>query len=205
MRNIIEEAPGEHSIILYIENIFSKDDLYLLEKWLVENTFIEQKKMSRKQIWYQRNQEYFCKDWVKRFPRWESNEYDKTLDYFEKKIQCFIRTICDELNYPCVLTPTINSCLINKYSDENDFISPHQDTHLSFGMYPTIIGISVGDTRTLKLKRVNRKIDNININLQHGSVFILAGSTNKYFTHEIEKSKEKKNNRYSLTFREYIT
>ena len=121
-----------------------------------------------------------------------------------------LNDICLELTYPCVQIPTINSCLVNKYSDENDFISPHQDTPLSFGKYPTIIGLSVGDSRTLKLKRiVNSKTkptnNHIMIELNHGSIFILAGSTNHYFTHEIEKTKERKQTRYSLTFREYIS
>lgn len=211
MRQIIQETDTEHSVILYIENVFSKEDLSLLENWLVQNSaFMNQPTMNRKQIWYQRDKAYFCKDWIKRFTRWESKEYDKLLDYFEQKIQTFVNDICLELTYPCVQIPTINSCLVNKYSDENDFISPHQDTPLSFGKYPTIIGLSVGDSRTLKLKRiVNSKTkptnNHIMIELNHGSIFILAGSTNHYFTHEIEKTKERKQTRYSLTFREYIS
>ena len=218
MLTIIPENSNEYSIIMYFENIFTKKELNLLENWLINNNKLNNQNIGikRKQIWFQRDGNYFCKDWINRFPRWESKNYDNVLDKLEIKIQKFINKTID-LNYPNVQIPKINSCLINKYSDNTDFIKPHRDTHLSFGLYPTIIGLSIGATRTLKLKRVLYKKDNIKleldktkqhlnktIDLKHGSIFILAGSANKYFSHEIEKSDLHKKTRYSFTFREYI-
>jgi len=208
MLDIIQEGKDEYSIIMYIENVFNTTELIDLENWLKMNKhFNNDTGVKRKQIWYQRDGYYFCKNWIKRFPRWESKKYDPILNNYELKIQSLIHNL-KELKYPNVYIPKINSCLINKYVDNNEFIKAHQDTPLSFGIYPTIIGLSIGDMRTLRLKRVLYNKDNQYLNkdidLNHGSIFILAGSTNKYFTHEIEKTSQPKNIRYSLTFREYI-
>lgn len=217
MITIIPENDNEYSIIIYLENIITNQELEILEKWLKTNKQLnEEMGIKRKQIWFQRDGYYFCKDWIKRFPRWESKQYDDILDKIELKIQDFINNN-ENLNYPNVSIPKINSCLINKYSDNNDFIKPHRDTPLSFGLYPTIIGLSIGEIRTLNLKRVLYNENNVmlkqdkskqylnqNIDLKHGSIFILAGSANKYFSHEIQKTDKPKKVRYSLTFREYI-
>ena len=47
--------------------------------------------------------------------------------------------------------PIINSCLINKYRNSKDYISPHRDTNISFGEYPTIAGLSIGSEREIVL------------------------------------------------------
>ena len=49
---------------------------------------------------------------------------------------------------------------------------------------------------------INNKQE-IRIKLKHGSMFIMAGAIQKYFSHEIPKT-DSKDTRYSLTFREYI-
>ena len=53
--------------------------------------------------------------------------------------------------------------------------------------------------RDKEKKMLNRKIT-----LESGSMLIMSGTTQKYYSHEIPKTDEKKNIRYSLTFREYI-
>ena len=45
--------------------------------------------------------------------------------------------------------------------------------------------------------------DKYEIELEDNSILIMAGGSQKYFTHEIPEC-EKSNIRYSLTFREYI-
>ena len=67
-------------------------------------------------------------------------------------------------------------------------------------MNPTIIGISYGDTRIFTIKNTKEKYS---FNLESGSMFIMAGSSQRYYTHETEKSNTNKS-RFSLTFREFI-
>ena len=45
---------------------------------------------------------------------------------------------------------------------------------------------------------------NFDIELKHGSLFIMAGSSQKYFSHEIPTETKKLGVRYSLTFREVL-
>ena len=116
------------------------------------------------------------------------------------KVQNNIKKIFEEHNFSQKYIPNINSCLINYYEDGTKFIPPHKDTHLSFGLNPTIIGISYGDTRIFTIKNTKEKYS---FNLESGSMFIMAGSSQRYYTHETEKSNTNKS-RFSLTFREFI-
>ena len=117
-----------------------------------------------------------------------SPRYDDYLKYIEDKLK--------KTNI------FINSCLINKYKDGNDIISPHKDNSYSFGEYPKILIFSVGSDRDIKLTSDIDK-SSIIFKLKPNSLFIMSGGSQKYFTHEILKSNTK-NIRYSLTFREYI-
>ena len=98
--------------------------------------------------------------------------------------------------------PHINSCLINRYKDGNDYIRAHRDTHLTFGRFPTIINISIGETRRLLFKK-NLDDSVIEYNLESGSIFIMSGSSQELYTHEITKS-DTNNERFSLTFRQVL-
>ena len=56
----------------------------------------------------------------------------------------------------------------------------------------------------LKPDTLNNK-DNFDILLKSGSLLIMSGSSQKYFSHSIPTEHNYKNNvRYSLTFREYL-
>ena len=93
-----------------------------------------------------------------------------------------------DLNKYGITLPDINSCLINKYRNGNDYIKPHRDTHLSFGRYPTVINLSIGGTRELYFRSKNKAANNYSFNLESGSLFVMAGSSQEKFTHEITKS-----------------
>lgn len=176
---------------------------------------------ARLQKWYQKDGKYFCSKWMEKLPWWESCQYEKILTNIEKKLQYDIENTTELgylLNKHNITIPTINSCLINKYRDGSDHIAPHCDTYHSFGKDPTICGISIGDSRIFRVKSVvnNYKKEgglskkdkshqdwNFDYLLEEGSLFIMAGCSQKYFSHEIIKSSSNKC-RYSLTFREYI-
>ena len=161
---------------------------------------IEGKEIPRKQIWYHKNKKYFCDKWKYRYDRWESDEYDNLLNYVQDYIQIEINTLLED--WEDIKIPKINSCLINKYRDGNDSIKPHSESEISFGECPTIVNLSIGETRELKIKKKGYK-DKFSINLKNNSILIMAGGSQKYFTHEIPKDYSN-NERYSLTFREHI-
>jgi alkylated DNA repair dioxygenase AlkB len=150
--------------------------------------------ISRLLKWYQRDEKYFCPLWKVRYPHWESFKMDDTINNLIEKIDTFIHTI------PNLHIPKINSCLINKYPNGDHHISPHRDCSLSFGEKPTIIGLSLGDTRTLLFENDKEKFS---FELEPGSILIMSGSSQTYYKHSLLRS-DSKNPRYSLTFREFI-
>ncbi len=153
-------------------------------------------KVSRYQKWYQSNMKYFCPLWKARYPQWESHEMDSTILSLIDSMQSLLGSSAELLPH----NMTINSCLVNKYPDGNHFISPHRDSPDSFGPTPTIIILSLGETRTLMFENETEKFS---FDLESGSVFIMGGNSQKNYLHSLLKS-DTTNVRYSLTFREFI-
>ena len=172
-------------------------------------------KSNRSQKWYQEERKYFCSTWKHHYNRWESFEYDDVISKIQRKVQA-------KANVLRLPTPNgrvdFNSCLVNKYTSGSDYICSHRDSKDSFGEYPVIVGVSVGATRKIKFKKVLYNPDNpksvktdkidpvrFSFELKSGSMFIMAGASQKYFVHEIPKTDDTKPAvRYSLTFRQYI-
>lgn len=202
------EINGEKSYFYYQENILDKDELIMLQKWLdtkqyKKGSLLNGREIFREQLWFQDDKSYFCNTWKYKYDRWVSQEKDQIIQNMQKKISILTNEIFKKYN----LDPTnYNSCLINKYRDGNDYIKPHSDSYDSFGMYPTIAGLSIGDTRVINFKQkknVSKENREFNFTLNNNSLFIMAGSSQKHFTHEIKKNNSSKT-RYSLTFRKYV-
>lgn len=192
-------------VFLYFENIFDREIISNLKNWLDDLNFkdgfsMEGKKIPRQQIWYQEKNKYFCEQWKYRYDRWKSENYNDFLKLIQGKIQEKINTSLEKM--PGIPKPKINSCLINKYRTGKDSIPPHRDCLESFGEYPTIANFSLGDERDIVFKnRKNKK--ETTFRLKTNSLFIMAGSSQVDYTHEIRKCDSDKV-RYSLTFREYL-
>jgi alkylated DNA repair dioxygenase AlkB len=199
---IINKLNDKPSFFYYKDDIFSDDDFQFLynlnyKEGNYDRNDNESIKVSRKQMWFQVENKYFCPIWKKRLDRWKSECYSDELISIQNKVQNYINDISSIFDIDSL---NINSCLINYYETGNNFIPAHKDSQLSFGEYPTIICISYGDTRTMILKN---KDEQYSFNLKSNSIFIMAGSSQKYYTHEIEK-KSSLLPRYSLTFRHFI-
>jgi hypothetical protein len=210
-----KEDNQEYAYIGIIENLFDNKFDYLNSMTDFKSGNTSFGEIPRLQKWYQMDNHYFSKTWKEQdIERWKSHVYDKEL----LNIQEYVRQNIDNLdiyNYNGISKPKINSCLINKYRDGNDSIKPHRDNQTTFGDNPTVIGVSFGDERDIIFKRLiynpdkmnSIKIDKENkqelkIKLKHGSMFIMAGAIQKYFSHEIPKCNSN-DIRYSLTFREF--
>jgi alkylated DNA repair dioxygenase AlkB len=218
---VIHEINGEKSLFYYYPNFLNSSEYIFLKEWLETKKFITGeciigKKIPRAQLWFQENGEYFCNNWQYKYDRWYSNPYEEILLKIQDKIANFSNNIKTILDDDLIQVPNINSCLINKYRSGKDKIKPHRDTIDSFGVYPTIIGLSIGAERNILVKKRDYNPEHINslkhdpdtklnidLTLEDNSLFIMAGASQKYFTHEIP---EHTNNdiRYSLTFREFI-
>ena len=122
------------------------------------------------------------------------------------------KELCEVLkqHYIDLESMNINSCLINQYRNGDDSIRAHRDTYLSFGKHPIIIGISMGDSRILRVRKLHNpeifkslKVEKLTMKIltffKDNSLFIMAGYSQTYFSHEVPKMSDK-DMRYSLTF-----
>jgi alkylated DNA repair dioxygenase AlkB len=201
-------------MFLYEKNFLKINDYNMIRNYLeLTNNFKSNPKCSnnnkqgRLQKWYHKNNIYFCPEWNKEYDWWKSFKYDNTL----LKIQQIVQNKMNKLNYNI----KINSCLINKYRNGNDYISPHRDSKISFGEEPIVCILSIGQKRTLRfvktepnLKKITlskKHKDNIKIDfeLEDNSIFIMSGNSQNNYSHEILKDNSI-NERYSLTFREHL-
>ena len=201
--HIIDEFNDDvPSIFYYIPNFLKIEEQKNLIQYLENmDDFIPSYKytndISRLQKWYQVDKKYFCPLWKVRYPQWTSFEMDENITKLINNIQKFTESVKH------IKIPQINSCLINKYPRGENFIAPHRDSPLSFGQEPTIIGLSLGETREIHFMREDDPLKNFSFELQSGSVFIMAGSSQKRYLHTIKKT-FCENPRYSFTFREFI-
>lgn len=166
----------------------------------------------RLQKWIQEDLGYFSDRWDQRFPRWEAFGYDSELHYIQHQIQTKTQKILDP--HHKFATHTFNSCLLNYYRDHRDSIRDHSDDEPTFGNNPTVAVVSIGSTRTINFTRKlpgYREIKpntaeihhNVSIQLQEGSLLLMAGSVQEKYSHAIPKQLQECGPRYSLTFRQY--
>tara|TARA_B110001450_G_C17639298_1_gene488652 strand:- start:155 stop:826 length:672 start_codon:yes stop_codon:yes gene_type:complete len=218
----IKEKNNNHSYFYYMPNFITHNEIEKYTNWLDNmddfnpNYNYNENSIIRYQKWYQKNMLYFCPTWKEKYKRWESFMYDDTITSLQNKIDSTLRE--DHFSDLGISIPNLNSILIQKYMNGEQYISAHRDTDKSFGYTPTIINISFGSPRTIIFKRViyngsNKKMSkldkqNKHVNMQFtlapGSLFIMAGDSQKHWTHQIDKEPDK-GVRYSLTFREYET
>ena len=97
-----------------------------------------------------------------------------------------------------------NSVLANLYRDENDSMGLHSDNEKELGINPVIASLSLGESRDLYFKHKKIK-KSLNIPQKNGQLIVMHGETQKYWKHEIKKTKKLKKPRINLTFRNIIT
>jgi len=97
---------------------------------------------------------------------------------------------------------SFNSVLISRYMDGNDYIGEHSDVNLVDNS--SIVGISLGATREMILKRkyiTDENEDTLCISLNHGSMYEIDYTTNKYWKHSIKKDAGIIHPRICITYR----
>ncbi len=96
-----------------------------------------------------------------------------------------------------------NSVLANLYSNGQDSMGWHADKEKSLGINPVIASLSLGAERLLKLRH-NKNHQAVDINLEHGSLLIMAGSLQHHWRHCLPKTRRPVTARINLTFRRVI-
>ncbi len=98
-----------------------------------------------------------------------------------------------------------NQGVVNWYEDGNNYIGAHRDNEKCIVEKSPILSISLGETRTFRIREHKTKEIIEDVKLENNDVLIMCQEFQKYLTHEIVKISGKKANktgkRISLTFR----
>lgn len=218
----IKEKNKQESIIIVIENFFLEKEknkilqnLENISNWHHGMAF--ERKIPRLQRWYHTTNKPFSPFWKKSYRRWESNEYEDWLIELQNSLQCKLKKVLKPflIKHPSLKNVNFNSVLVNKYVDGSHFIRQHKDDEMIFNSNPSIVSISFGATRQFIMQRVKYNEDNpksmkrnkdethldLNISLKHGTILIMGGTSQKYFSHGVPREESCKKERYNMTFR----
>jgi alkylated DNA repair dioxygenase AlkB len=96
-----------------------------------------------------------------------------------------------------------NSVLLNLYRDQRDSMGWHSDDEPALGRNPVIASLSLGATRTFKLKHKTKPEQKIlSLDLTHGSLVVMGGNIQHHWQHSIAKQTRTIAPRINLTFRQ---
>lgn len=96
-----------------------------------------------------------------------------------------------------------NSCLLNLYHNGNEGMSWHSDDEKSLLENGSIASLSLGAERKFSFKHKENK-QKVDIVLRNGSLLIMKGETQKFWLHQLPKTKKVKTPRINLTFRNIV-
>ena len=108
-----------------------------------------------------------------------------------------IKQRCEEIAHA-----SFNSVLLNYYRDGQDSMGWHQDNEPELGDHPVIVSVNFGATRRFQLRHKRRKdLATITIELEHGSLLLMQGTTQQFWKHQVPKTAQPVGARINLTFR----
>jgi alkylated DNA repair dioxygenase AlkB len=96
-----------------------------------------------------------------------------------------------------------NSLLLNLYRNGNDSIGMHADDEPELGANPVIGSVSLGAVRQFVLKH-RKSREKIVLELPHGSLLVMAGTSQQYWLHGVPKTARPVGERINLTFRRIL-
>lgn len=117
--------------------------------------------------------------------------------------------LCLRLRLQRLLSLPLNSVLCNLYRSGRDSISWHSDDEASLGRRPTIVSLSLGDSRVFSLRKKPPAAEggdftfspHIKVPLNHGTLLIMEGATQDDWQHQVAKEYHDRGPRINLTFR----
>jgi alkylated DNA repair dioxygenase AlkB len=93
-----------------------------------------------------------------------------------------------------------NSCLLNLYHDGSEGVSWHSDGEKDLKENGAIGSLSFGAQRKFSFKHKRTK-ENVSKILEHGSLLVMLGVTQKHWVHQLPTTKTIHTPRVNLTFR----
>jgi alkylated DNA repair dioxygenase AlkB len=113
-----------------------------------------------------------------------------------RELKSQIEQVCDA---------SFNSVLLNLYRDGSDHMGWHSDDEPELGDRPLIASVSLGASRRFRLRHKRRRdLEPVVVTLDHGSLLIMRGETQRFWKHQISKSKRLLEERVNLTFRRIL-
>lgn len=116
------------------------------------------------------------------------NKWNSLLTYIKEKVEDFMKV-------------KFTTVLLNYYRDGNDSNGWHADNEKELGKNPIIASVSFGAKRVFQMKHNSIKEQKFKIELEHGSLLIMKGTTQHFWKHQIPKSAKNVGPRINLTFR----
>lgn len=95
---------------------------------------------------------------------------------------------------------TFNSCLLNLYHDGSEGMAWHSDAEKNLKRNGTIGSLSFGAERKFLFKQKKTK-ETVPIFLQHGSLLVMSGTTQRNWLHRLSPTTTVRTPRVNLTFR----
>ena len=96
---------------------------------------------------------------------------------------------------------TFNSVLLNQYRDGKDSVGWHSDDEPELGTNPVIASVSLGAARNFQFKHKHNPDLKLTVELTHGSLLLMRGTTQHFWKHQIPKTAKVLGPRINLTFR----
>ncbi|WP_074976750.1 alpha-ketoglutarate-dependent dioxygenase AlkB family protein [Zhouia amylolytica] len=96
-----------------------------------------------------------------------------------------------------------NSCLANLYHDGSEGMAWHSDNEKELKVNGAIASLSFGAERRFSFKH-KVKNNKVSIILEHGSLLLMKGTTQKHWLHRLPPTKKQFTPRVNLTFRNII-
>lgn len=118
----------------------------------------------------------------------QPHQWNQVLNFIKNEIE----EVCQE-NFTTVL--------LNLYRNGKDSNGWHADNEKELGRNPVIASVSFGAERSFHLKHNSIKEAKLKINLEHGSLLLMKGTTQHFWKHQIPKTAKPIGKRINLTFR----
>jgi alkylated DNA repair dioxygenase AlkB len=97
-----------------------------------------------------------------------------------------------------------NAVLLNLYRDGRDGMGWHADDEPELGPDPVIASVSLGATRRFRLRHRRNRAEPVTLPLEHGSLLLMAGATQRHWLHAVPKTATPVGERINLTFRRIL-
>ncbi len=102
---------------------------------------------------------------------------------------------------------TYNSCLLNLYHNNEEGMAYHSDDEKMLKKEGAIASLSFGAQRNFLFRHKKAKENNlptISVILEHGSLLVMQGATQKNWLHRLPQTKMRMEARVNLTFRTIV-